>query len=147
MKLSPGAIAAAGWPSNGQDKMVGQGNAIQDVKYVYFSAFLTLLPTSRADIYNLDHLISFAIWLLIESWYQETWEEIWRQEGKKNGEVLFSPASSCLGCHWHNSSWVASPASVAPLSLGFGNTILFIPKAIAPSTRPSPVAIAFPWVQ
>lgn len=33
------------------------------------------------------------------------------------------------------------------LSLGFGNTILFIPKAIAPSTRPSPVAIAFPWVQ
>lgn len=52
--------------------MVGQGNAIQDVKYVYFSAFLKLLPTSRADIYNLDHLISFAIWLLIESWYQET---------------------------------------------------------------------------
>lgn len=97
MKLSPGAIAAAGWPSNGQDKMVGQGNAIQDVKYVYFSAFLKLLPTSRADIYN---LISFAIWLLIESWYQETWEEIWRQEvkkKKKNGEVLFSPASSLFG--------------------------------------------------
>ena len=113
------ALAAAGWPRNGQDKMVGQGNAIQDIKYVCFSAFLNLLPTSGADIYNLDHLIFFANWLLIESWYQETWEEIWRQEGKKMVRDYSPQLPPCLGCHWSSSSWIGSPASVAPAVFGF----------------------------
>lgn len=134
------AVAAAGWPRHGQDKVVGQGNAIQDIKYACFSAFLNLLPTSRADIYNLDHLI-FAIWLLIESWYQETWEEIWRQEGKKMVRYYSPQLPPCLGCHWRSGQ--VAQLLWPQLSLGFGNTVLFIAKAAAPSGRTS-VAAAFP---